>query len=293
MLQLVTAADESKLARVSEPLDPLAIERLQLERVHAIELNVAFGWRGGRLSFLAGFNELRRLTVIGGENRDFAAIERLSSLQVLKLHSLSVPRRLDLTRLRRLENLSLDVGTADVSLPEGNQISRIAWNGGTPDVVLSQVENMKKLTSLTLSSNRTQSLDRIRLLPVLDEVNLKLLGKLDNCSFLADLPSLRTLYVNTCKGFRDISAISSLSNLEYLALINVGDVESLLPLSSVRTLERLYFYDKTKVLDGKISFLADLEKLEDISFANRRHYDCRLSDFHFPVSNCFPVSLDF
>ena len=58
----------------------------------------------------------------------------------------------------------------------------------------------------------------------------------------------------------------------------MGEIESLVPLEKIRTLERLQFIG-TKVMDGKLGGLKGLPRLSDVVFENRRGYSHKCEDF--------------
>lgn len=64
-----------------------------------------------------------------------------------------------------------------------------------------------------------------------------------------------------------------------LASGDLAEIASIRPLSRLRRLERLFLTESTNVLDGDLSPLLELTRLEHVAFVDRPHYSHRSADF--------------
>lgn len=62
-------------------------------------------------------------------------------------------------------------------------------------------------------------------------------------------------------------------------LIDLGSVSSLRCLSGLTELEEVLIYGSTNVRDGDLGWLANLPKVKNLSFQNRRHYTHKREEF--------------
>lgn len=53
----------------------------------------------------------------------------------------------------------------------------------------------------------------------------------------------------------------------------MGDISGVSSLINLKNLERLYITENTKIVDGKISFLRNMEKLNYLNIQGYNHYD--------------------
>jgi hypothetical protein len=96
--------------------------------------------------------------------------------------------------------------------------------------------------------------------------------KLESADGLAEsCPELRHLHIDISKKFRDLPNLLKLKKLEVLCLSRCGDLPDLKFLAKFPNLRDFRFVD-TNVLDGDLSPLLTLPKLESVGTLNKKHY---------------------
>jgi len=93
------------------------------------------------------------------------------------------------------------------------------------------------------------------------------------------LTNLEELEIHTCRAVGSIEEVGFLPRLRKLHLNNDGEIKTLKPLEKLDSLESVFFYESTNVLDGDLSPLFRQKSLARVSFQNRRHYSHRREDF--------------
>ena len=69
-----------------------------------------------------------------------------------------------------------------------------------------------------------------------------------------------------------IATLAQKNNLEKLTLWNQGNLDSIIPLSKLEHLTTLNIWEQTKIIDGKISFLNQMQNLKKIDIRKYIHY---------------------
>jgi hypothetical protein len=96
--------------------------------------------------------------------------------------------------------------------------------------------------------------------------------KLESAKGLAaSCPGLRHLHLKTAKKFQDLPELLKLKKLEVLCLNGCGDLPNLKFLAEFPHLRDFRFVD-TNVIDGDLSPLLSLPKLESVGTLDKRHY---------------------
>lgn len=139
---------------------------------------------------------------------------------------------------------------------------------------LGPLRNLSELRTLSLKDYpRLVSLAGIADLVNLRDLTIGADRRFTDIAPIAGAPWLERLWFGACRGIGSISPLSAVKSLRWLYLDDCGDVESLTPLAHLDALEDVSFVGDTKVLDGKIAMLAELPRLRDSWFQNRRFYD--------------------
>lgn len=249
----------------------------QSGRIREVILNYAHGFSEPDLEFIRPWPVLR-LDVMDRNIRDLGPISRLqhvlTELDVGPVHP-SSEGTLDLSGFDSLRKLSLP------------------WS-----LVKSQTEAMANLTDLfllnyqgadltpltsckSLGVLRMKHYPQIQSLYGLGEFDKLLRLSIHGASKLTDLSALRDsraaqnlmeLQLESCKRISVLDELASAANVRFLNLGNCGDVVSLQPLQNLRELRRLYLYESTKALDGDLTPLLSLPRLNELRLANRRNY---------------------
>jgi hypothetical protein len=93
------------------------------------------------------------------------------------------------------------------------------------------------------------------------------------------LRNLEWLEIDACRAITSIEEVRGLTKLKKLMVLNRGDIASLKPAAGLKELEWLLFYEATNILDGDLSVLEGLPRLNNVSFQNRKHYT-HIRDLH-------------
>lgn len=123
-----------------------------------------------------------------------------------------------------------------------------------------------------MASPRIETLDGVQALTRLRFLGIYVARRLTTLEGVEALTHLTNLEVNDCRRVNDVSPIANLRRLTELHLCNDGDIKTIKPLLEIRNLEKFLFYESTNVLDGDLSPLKTLPKLQAIAFMERTHY---------------------
>jgi len=88
------------------------------------------------------------------------------------------------------------------------------------------------------------------------------------------MPTLVDIEICSCKKINDlVETLAKKNNLETLTIWNQGNLASIVPFSKLEHLRVLNIWERTKILDGKISFLNKMLNLEKIDIRRYTHYN--------------------
>lgn len=258
----------------SEDLAPLKTHALFLKRL----------WIECEVSDVAAVNECVNLVDLAlRRSRSGLVLNRLKHLKTLSLSGQAINP--DLAACPELEVLTI-TGTPDSNLKALSEVSGLRQLCVMESKLstIKGIENLAKLQTLTLSQLPLQALDGLEKLDGLCELNLFFLRKLAELRPLRGLHSLRKLSISACGMIQDLATIRCLTGLKELILENMelADIGFLAPLKS---LERLFLPERTRVNDGDLSVLLALPSLKDVIFNNRRHYSHKLDEIRQVIAS--------
>jgi internalin A len=90
--------------------------------------------------------------------------------------------------------------------------------------------------------------------------------------------TLRELKFEDCKRIGAVDVVESLVGLRFLGISESGDIASLSPVRSLSELEVFYAWGSTCILDGDLSPLTGLPRLQEVRMRNRRGYQPPVGD---------------
>jgi Leucine-rich repeat (LRR) protein len=253
------------------------IEYFARNQVVELELNVAKGWRGQDLSFLAALPNLKSLDVLSLGIRDISPIHCLHKLKWLGITTYC-KTKIEFSAFPELESCGLVWRPGAKSLFQCATLKRLSINrykGKDTD----SFESLPDLASLSILNAPVRNLHGLRNLIKLEKLRLAGLRRLTSLAGIEGLKNLEELNINTCRAIGSIQEVGSLLRLKKLHLTNDGDIESLNPLENLAQLEWVTFAESTNILEGDLSVLFRLRNLSRVSFQNRRHYSHRREDF--------------
>ena len=239
--------------------------------VDRIVLNYALGFAESDLDFLWGL-PLRQLVVV---DRRLKSLEPINSLgETLELLSVTTDPSLtvDLSALPRLADLSADWEQVRETISTGSALESFATRRYA-EADLQQLGNLEPLRRLVLVDRpRVTSLTGLGALPGLRSLTVAYAKSLTDVQSLRDCPLLEELDLEGTRGFPSIAPLSHNRSLRYVNLSECGDLASLIPIETVDTLESVYLYGATKIVDGDLRPLMGLLRLHDLRIQSRRHY---------------------
>ena len=246
------------------------------KKVLELELNPAKGWKRGSLDFLSELSRLVAFEIVDEKTKDVYPMHNLSKLRYLKvLTYCNTP--IDFTCYPELEEISLEWREKASSLYDCTTLKKVFINNCTAKS-LKAFGRLNLLEHLSLKSPRLDmigdvtSLKRLKFLGIYNAKNLNSLEGIEQ------FENLQMLEIDTCRKITDIEPIQTLTKLKRLMIANCGEIASLKPVIELKQLEDLFFHESTKIMDGDLAILKELPRLEDTSFQERRHYNCKWED---------------
>jgi hypothetical protein len=246
-------------------------------RVVELELNDGKGWRGADLSFLAELQELQSFKIIDFKISSVEPIHFLRQLRALEVITYC-KSEIRFSTFPRLVECGLEWRAKALSLFDCAPLKKLFVNryDGKNVTSFAKLTNLASLAILNAPIEELRGLGALTKLRSLRLANLK---RLKSLAGIEGLVNLEELEIHTCRSIGSIEEIGSLSRLRKLHLNNDGDIESLRPLRKLAGLESVLFYESTNIVDGDLSPLLLQNKLTNVSFQNRRHYNHRREEF--------------
>jgi Leucine-rich repeat (LRR) protein len=243
------------------------------ERAVELELNMAKGWHGSDVSFLAEMPDLESFEIFDFKIKDIAPIHFLHNLRNLGITTYC-STEIKFSAFPRLESCGLEWRPKAASLFDCATLKKLFVNRykGRDVSDFGRLVSLESLAILTAPIANLQGLSPLTRLRSLRLGNLRRLTSLGGIEHLANLEELE---VHTCRKIRSIDEVGALSKLQRLYLNNDGDIESLKPLMNLTGLVSVSFYESTNILDGDLSPLLLQKSLTRVAFQNRRHYSHR------------------
>lgn len=259
------------------PWTPAIGEYIGREDIRELYLNHARGWKGGNLDFLKTLPELIAFSIIDLTINDITPIHRLTALRALEI-STYCRTAINFAEFSRLERAVFYWREGSDSLFESSTLRSLFLHrySGWESRPFGQLTGLKELSIANANLREIESLAGLSDLRFLGLYNLKKLASLHG---IQQLQCLEALEVNGCKEFRTIEELSSLGRLQRLQLNDDGEIASFGPLRNLTGLEEVLFYESTNIVDGDLSPLAAMPRLQRVSFQNRRHYSHKREDF--------------
>lgn len=135
------------------------------------------------------------------------------------------------------------------------------------------------IQNLEINFEKDFKIDELKNLPLLEELELAYLRNSLDLSLLPELPNrIKNLRLEACKNITGLGSVFQITDLEIISLENMGEIESLRPLTKLKSIRNVTLVN-TKVIDGKMCFLLDHGFRGKLYFTNYRHYDARWQDF--------------
>ncbi len=234
-------------------------------------LNYALGYDEPDLRFLA-YLPIRELVIMDPRITDLAPVCTLSpALELLHL-TVDPTVRLDLTELPRLRDLRADWRQVADTFPAARDLRAVALGSYRPDD-LQPLAPARRLTSISMKDRpNLRSLTGLGEFADLTRLGIFGAARLDDVSALWGRDGIETLELQACQKLDSINALEQCTGLRILNLAEGGGIDSAAPLARLSKLEELYLYGSTVVVDGNLTPIAGLPRLQELRMQNRRHY---------------------
>lgn len=248
-------------------LDPLLKYRDKINGLKIIGINI-------NLSNLDSFRNLEFLSIGGANSKTEINFNNLQKIKVL--HFGWSKNRSTFTNLKNLQELAI---------------------GDFEDNNLEFTSNFVKLESLRVGSNKLtadkgiESLVKLKSLEFYDCPNLKSLefvknqsienlafvycNNLSNLNVLSKLKHCKSIEFYKTKSIKKYDFLSGLKELEAISFEDVNEIESLEFLNKSKKLRKLFVTGDSKIIDGKVKFLLEMN-LDKLIIRKKRHYDAKI-----------------
>ncbi len=249
---------------------------LEKRNIVELELNPAKGWQRNNLAFLSLLGGLVAFAIVDEKTVDVSPIHALSHLRSLKvLTYCDTP--IDFTRFPQLEEVSLEWREGASSLYDCATLRHVFINNCSAKS-LDVFHKLNRLEYLSLKSPRLEMIGNVPTLQSLSFLGVYNAGRLYSLAGVEQFPNLEMLEIERCRKISNIVPVASLRRLQRLMFANCGDIDSLKPVAELKELREVFFHESTRIVDGDLTPLKSLPHLEDVSFQERRHYNCGWED---------------
>jgi Leucine-rich repeat (LRR) protein len=252
-------------------------KKAKRKKISELELNHAKGWpRGSDLSFLENLTQLKYFELLDHWVSDVSVINKLSELKELNITS-NCNNVIDCSNFPHLERIGLEWFSNAKSLFDCVTLKRVFIN--CCDIKdLSVFSKLQNLEYLSLKSPKIASIGNVNTLTKLKFLGIYNIPILSSLEGVEQFPNLEMLEVERCRKISNITPVKALKKLQRLMIANCGKIDSLKPAAELTELREVFFHESTNILDGDLMVLKKLPHLKDVSFQERRHYNCKWDD---------------
>ena len=227
------------------------IAYIKKHNIRYVGINSFIGYKASDISFLRELRDFVEGITVPEAHFDISVLNELHRLVFL---GFADDRKtiIDLSNFPNLTTLACDFSRRLLSLEACERLQNLTLTGFKPrDKTLNEIPPLSSLNRLALFVTNITSLVGIGQFPV-REVRA----------------TLKNLEFDSCKQIGNYEALSEVTALKKLIIVNSGPIQSL---SFVKTLEGLEFlsFVGTSVIDGDLSPLIGLNY---VGFENKRHY---------------------
>lgn len=245
---------------------------IEKEKIKELVLNEDIGWEQKDISF---FSELRDtgliyLALYSRKTTDVSVLAELKNLEILNLDC-SFGNAPDFSNFEKLRRFSCDWRENAATIYKHPSLEELVLSK-YPHKTIGNLAEMRSLKSLHVFSRALETLDNIETGANLTDIEFSYCPQLRDIGAIKGCSKLRRINFSKCKNIGDISAVKSLTDLEVIDLEDCGEIENLSALKHLKNLFAVRFIGNTKILDGDLSMLTKLPKLNSVSFQNRKNY---------------------
>jgi Leucine-rich repeat (LRR) protein len=255
------------------------IEYVNLHRITKIDIT-DWCYEGEDVEFLSECPSVEDVSLDSNYLKDISGLRHLKNLTGLSLSESTVVDGnigIDLETFANLESLYLHWSKKIKGLHHLTNLKELwLWKYAPKQGNLEELATLEKLEELTITQSKIRSLNGIRKLTQLKELELNYLRTLTSLGDIGELgASLKKLDITSCKNIQDMSQIQSLHSVEFLFLKKCGEVPSLEFIKPLTHLKHFVF-PETNVLDGDIT---PCFHIDYVYFDSKKHYSHKWTDF--------------
>ncbi|AEE47591.1 hypothetical protein [Cellulomonas fimi] len=269
--QAELAARQASELVITKPWSSEMAEAIRAGRVTRVVCNYALGFDEPTLDFLRDL-PVRELVVLDRRLPSLDAIYTLApTLELLEITT-DPGISLDLLRLPRLQTISADWAQVANTIMALADLRSAAFGAYQPHD-LSPLAPLSELTTLSMKDRpRLRSLAGLDALPRLADLGIYLAAELRDISQLRGRATIERLELEACRRLDSTLALEGCTGLRTLSLAEGGQMDTLAPVGELVRLEELYLHGSTRFLDGDLTPIAGLPRLQELRMQNRRHY---------------------
>jgi len=184
----------------------------------------------------------------------------------------------DVSELPRLRDLAAYWSQVSATIAAGTSLRRVALDAyGADD--LTPLAGLRDLSSISLKDRpKLRSLAGLGELVLLETLGVFGAARLEDVSELDGREMLTRLELEACRKVASLDDLAGCTGLRVLNIAEIGDLPSAAPLAGLSDLVELYAYGSTKFVDGDLSPIAGLPRLEELRMQSRRHYKPSVPD---------------
>jgi hypothetical protein len=225
------------------------------------------------ISFLKDYTFLEQLDVTSVNDYDFSFLSKLVNLKKLSIN-IEGNNEINLSDLVKLEYLSMQWRKKIYGLENCARLSSLGLiEFKEQDLV--KLNNLKNLTDIRIKTASITSLNGLKELVNLQNLDIGNCKKLTSIRAINESPKLEQLDFDTCPNIKDYDSITSLPNLQTLRLINCGRVESIKFIESLPRLSKLSLLGNTVINDGN---LLPAKGVKSVEYKHYNHYNIKLEN---------------
>ena len=242
-----------------------------------VVLNHALGYDEPDLHFLE-YLPIRELVILDRRITDLSPVYTLApKLERLDVEvAADVP--VDVSELPRLRDLAAYWSQVSATIAAGTSLRRVALDAyGADD--LTPLAGLRDLSSISMKDRpKLRSLAGLGELVLLETLGVFGAARLGDVSELDGRELLTRLELEACRKVWSLDDLAGCTGLRVLNIAEIGDLPSAAPLAGLSDLVELYAYGSTKFVDGDLSPIAGLPRLEELRMQSRRHYKPSVPD---------------
>jgi hypothetical protein len=263
--------DDRREVTVTGPWSDEMLVALESGVADRLVLNYALGFDEPDLRFLE-YLPIRELVILDRRITDLTPVYTLApKLELLHL-TVDPSVHLDLTELPNLHDLRANWRQVADTISAARGLRAVALGSYQPADLLPLCQ-ARGLTSISMKDRpKIRDLDGLGEFESLVQLGIFGAPHLEDISAVWGRDKIEVLEFQACPKVSSITALERCTGLRKLNVAEGARLPSAAPLAGLTSLEKLYLYDTTAFVDGDLTPIAQLPRLQELRMQNRRHY---------------------